>query len=106
MEHTEEQRTLQQNKALHLFFEQVAEALNNAGLDMRKVMKPTFDIPWMKETVKEYLWKTVQDWQLGKKSTTELTKQEIDVVYETLNQHLAKLGVHVPFPSLESEEER
>lgn len=97
----DEQRTAQQNKALHLFFEHVAKALNDAGLDMRKVMKPTVEIPWMKETVKEYLWRTVQDWQLGKKSTTELTKQEVDKVYETLNAHLGKLGVHVPFPSEE-----
>lgn len=92
-------RTILQNRALHLYFTQMADLLNEHGLDMRKVLKPGVDIQWTSETVKEYLWRPVQKAQLLKKSTTELTTAEIDKVYETLNFHIGNFGVHVPFPS-------
>lgn len=100
----EKQRTIQQNKALHKYFEQLAEALNNEGLDMRIVLKPEIDIPWNKDTVKEFLWKPVQRLQVGKDSTTELLKDgDIDKIYETLNRFMGeKFFVHVPFPSIET----
>lgn len=96
----DKQRTLQQNKALHKFFTMLADDLNESGYDMKKVLKPSVDIPWNADTVKNYLWRPVQEAQLQKESTTELSTREIDVVYNTLNRHLGdKLGVHVPFPS-------
>ena len=42
------QRTLQQNKALHKYFEILADTLNEAGLDARVVLKPEIEIPWTK----------------------------------------------------------
>ena len=42
----------------------IANALNDAGLDMKKVLKPEIDIPWNTATVKEYLWRPVQNLQL------------------------------------------
>ena len=96
-----DKRTLQQNKSLHLYFEFVAQTLNDAGLDMRAVLKPNVEIPWNKDTVKEHLWRPIQKLQLQKKSTTELEKRDIDKVYETMNRHLGYHGVHIPFPSLE-----
>ena len=99
----EQQRTLQQNKALHVYFEAIAETLNNAGLDMKVVLKPEVDIPWTKETVKDFLWRSVQKAQLGKRSTTELTTKDIDKIYDTLTRHLGeKFGIFVEFPSVES----
>lgn len=96
----DKQRTLIQNRALHKFFELLADELNNAGLDMRKTLKPEIEIPWSKDTVKSYLWKPIQDAQLEKESTTELTTKEIDLIYNTLNRFLGeKLSVHVPFPT-------
>lgn len=93
-----EQRTLQQNKALHKYFELLADALNDAGLDMKKVI--TVDVPWNADTVKQWLWKPVQKAQLLKESTTELTTAEVDKVYETVNRLMAeKFDLHVPFPS-------
>lgn len=93
-----EQRTLQQNKALHKYFELLADSLNEAGLDMKKVI--TVDVPWSPDTVKQWLWKPVQKAQLLKESTTELTTAEVDKVYETVNRLMAeKFEIHVPFPS-------
>lgn len=96
------QRTTLQNKALHLYFQMLGDALNEAGLDMRKVLEPGVEIPWNKDMVKNYLWRPIQQAQIGKESTTELETQEIDQVFETLNRHLAdKFGVHIPWPSIE-----
>jgi len=95
-------RTQRQNRALHVYFQLLADELNGAGLDMREVLKPGVDISWTMETVKEYLWRPIQIVQLKKKSTTDLTTTEIDKVYETLNRFLGqKLKVSVPFPSIE-----
>lgn len=96
------QRTTQQNRALHKYFSLVAEALNDAGLDLRKVLKPEIEIPWSAETVKNYLWRSVQQAQLNKESTADLTTKEIDLVYDTLNRFLSeKFGISEPFPSIE-----
>lgn len=98
----EEQRTKQQNRALHKFFELLADELNHAGYDMRKTLKPEIDIPWGKETVKEFLWRPIQQAQVRKSSTTLLNTKEIDKVYDTLNRFLGeKLHIHIPFPSIE-----
>jgi len=69
---------------------------------MRKVLKPEVDIPWNGRTVKEFLWRPIQETQLRKSSTTELTTKEIDEVFNTINRYLGeKFGIHVPFPSIE-----
>jgi len=81
----------------------LAEALNDAGHDMRHTLKEEVDIPWTSETVKEYLWKPVQARLLGKESTTELDRKEVSTVYDVLNRHLGtKFGLSVLFPSEDS----
>lgn len=96
-------RTNQQNKAIHVMFQLLADTLNEAGLDMRRTLKHDVEIPWNAGTVKEYLWRPIQNAQLQKKSTTELTTKEIDAVFETLNRHLAdRFSLHIPFPSIEA----
>ena len=99
----EKQRTEQQNKALHVLFTLLANTLNDAGLDMRKVLKPTVDIPWTTQTVKDQLWRPVQQAMLGKESTTELSTTDIDKVFDVINRHLGeKFGIHEDFPSVET----
>jgi hypothetical protein len=96
------QRTKQQNKALHVLYRLLADNLNDAGLDMRKTLKPSIEIPWNPVSVKEFLWRPIQEAQLGKQSTTELTTVEIDEIFNTINRHLGeKFGLHVPFPSID-----
>jgi hypothetical protein len=97
------QRTLAQNRALHLFFNQLAEELTAHGLDMRKTLKPEIDIPWSGETVKEFLWRPVMKAQLNKESTTEMTTADIDRVFDTITKHLGeKFGLTLQFPSIET----
>ena len=95
----EEQRTLLQNKAMYKYFDLLAEALNDAGWDMKKTLKPGIEIPWTAEMVKTHIWKSVQKVMLDKESTTELTTKEVNEVYEVVDQHLSQTtGVHVKFP--------
>lgn len=99
-----QRRTNQQSKALHLGMEFIAEELNNAGYDMKKVLKQEVDIPWTKETVKEYLFKPIMKALYHHESTTDLKKtEEIEKVWDTLMRHLGeKFHIeYVPFPNNE-----
>lgn len=95
-------RTLSQNNSLHLWFEQLAEALNDAGYSVQLVLKEKMELDWSKESIKELLWRPAQRAILGKHSTTELDKHEdISLIYDHLNRHLGeKFHLHVPFPSI------
>jgi len=96
-------RTLKQNNALHKYFEMLAEELNNAGYDVKKTLSSKLEHPWNAELIKELIWRPVQEACLGKKSTTELSKQkDIDVIYDVINRHMGQnFGIYVPFPSEE-----
>uniref|UniRef100_A0A6H1ZGI3 Uncharacterized protein n=1 Tax=viral metagenome TaxID=1070528 RepID=A0A6H1ZGI3_9ZZZZ len=101
-EKKEKKRTIQQNKALHKYFELIAKALNDSGQDMRAVLKPEVEIPWSKESVKEFLWKPILKLQLGKDSTTKMTTKDIDIIFDTFNRHISKFGVYEDFPSIDN----
>lgn len=93
--------TTLQNRALHLYFSQLAEALNDAGYDMKKVIK--VDVNWTDYSIKEYLWKPVQRSLFGKKSTTQLKTDEIDKIYDVVNRAIGqRTGIHIPWPSIET----
>lgn len=96
------QRTMLQNSAMHRYFELLGSALNDAGLDMRRVFevfKDSVEIPWTPANVKEHLWRPIQIAQFGKKSTTKLDRKEVSEVYKTLTRFLTqRLSVNVPFP--------
>jgi hypothetical protein len=93
-------RTVKQNRALHQYFRLICEKLNEKGLTVVKTLK--VDVDWTPLTVKECLWRPVQEAVLRKKSTTELKRDELDKVYDNLNRALAiKFGISVPFPTEE-----
>ena len=99
-------RTTQQNKSLHKFCELLADALNDAGLDMRKTLKPEVEIPWNKDMVKEHIWRPIQEAVTGKHSTTEMNTLDPSQIYEIINRHMAeKHGISVPWPSEENNEQ-
>jgi len=100
--HSEKKRTLQQNAAMHLWFTKLAEALNEAGYDMKKTLREDVDIPWTPYNIKENLWRPVQRALYGKRSTTELTTTDIDKIYDVINRTIGeRTKVFVPFPSEE-----
>jgi len=104
MSETKEQRTNLQNRSLHLYCEMLANALNDAGLDMKTVLKPEVDIPWNKDMVKEYLWRPIQKVMTEKASTTEIDTTDPSQIHKVLDRHMAeKFGVSVPWPSKETQ---
>jgi len=95
-------RSNKQNNAMWLWLEFLSIALNDAGLDMRKMLKPSISIPWTKDLAKAYLWNPIQEALTKKKSSTKLSKDEFAIVHETLARHLAESkGIAVPFPTRE-----
>lgn len=95
-------RTSQQNRALHLFFTHVSETLNDHGIEFSYqtgITGNNFDIPWSAEMVKEYIWRPLQKVITKKKSTTKLTKVEIDPIFDIICRSLANKGIEVSFPN-------
>lgn len=94
-------RTLPQNSSLHLYCTMLADALNAAGWDMVKTLslKPDVDVPWSMTSVKNELWRPIQQAVIDKQSTARMQKKDVSTIYEILNRHTSsKLGVSVIWP--------
>jgi len=91
------QRTVTQNRCLHGWLGQVATTLNDAGYDMRAVLKHDAELPWSTESAKEFLWKPVQEAMTSKESTTEMNTTDPSAICDAITRHLGqKLGVTLP----------
>jgi hypothetical protein len=99
--------TRQQQKALHLWFKQVADECNSEGRTLTMILnKFIIDAPATDYAIKNYIWRPLQEAMVGKHSTTELLKkQEIDQIVMALNKFFAEeLKMQLPtFPSLEDQ---
>jgi hypothetical protein len=104
------QRTDHQNAALHLFFRQLAQAMQDADIDLKKLVEAkAVSVPMTEEMVKSVIWKPIQQTMYGKLSTTELDRaKEISDIYDVVNRHMIENfsddGLVVPpFPSYEEQ---
>lgn len=96
------QRSLTQNRALHLYCQHLADALNAAGLDFRTMIKEEIDVPWTMELVKDHLWRPIQKAVTGEDSTVKPERGEYSKIYDVLNKHLGeKKGLFVAWPTRE-----
>jgi len=94
------QRTSRQNRALHLYFTLLKNALNDRGIDIRKVIDEAVSLPFSEVFIKEYIWKQVQITEINKESTTDLKKPEVSQIYKIVDQIISeRTGVHVEFPN-------
>ncbi len=93
--------TRQQQKALHLWFRQLADVLREEGNDIRQML--SYPILPTETSVKEVIFKPILFAAFGKKSTKELSKQkEIDDCYDIICKTFGEMGIKVPpFPSEE-----
>jgi len=94
---TSANRTAQQNRALHNYYQRLSKALNEGGYTFEQVIdKP--QIPWTSEIVKNNLWRKIQVSMTGKQSTRDLSTAQVSEVYEAMNAWLgSNLGIHVAF---------
>ena len=92
-----------QRKAAWLYMTQKSEQLNDVGLDMRVVLKPTYSIPWTKENFHDHVWIPVQKAMYKTDSMTALTKEQVSKIFEVIERELGeKHGLEfVPFPNNE-----
>lgn len=98
-----ELRTNQQNKALHLMFSILAKELTEQGFDMKKTLRQEIDIMWTPHLIKEYLWRPLQIAICGKESTTKITTQEINQIFEIISKAIGeRTGLSIEFPSIET----
>lgn len=112
MVRTGRQRTLTQNRAMHQFFRQLADALNSAGLEQEITLKKgekrgkTITVPWTCESVKDVIWKPVQRAMYGKESTSDLERKECGEIHKVLCARLNEaFSVTVPaWPEKEQDE--
>ena len=95
-------RTNKQNAALWLFFTQLANILNDAGLYC--VVKLPFkeeeiEVNWTKERVKELIWSPLQEHFFGSTSTRKLKTKDIDIVFDAICLHFTIKGIELNFPN-------
>ena len=96
-------RTPPQNRSLHLWLERLADAMNDHGIDLACAMQLTADIPMTKENAKEVILRPIMHAMYPDvRSTRELTKEQLQLLYEVMNQWTSsRFGIHIPFPSEE-----
>lgn len=97
-------RSISQNNALHLYFQFIADSLNELGLEfcyegVKRMKLSTRYTPFI---VKEFFWRPIQVALFDKKSTTELTTSEINEIIDVITKFFGERGVDVVFPSVES----
>lgn len=96
-------RSSQQNRSLHLLFNNISFELNKMGLQFvyRGIKGMEIEVPYTPETVKDYLWRPLQVALIGKESTTKLTTENINAIFEVLAKWFAENGVVIEFPSID-----
>ena len=95
-------RTSQQNRALHLYFEHVANALVEVGFDycyVNPISGEIIRIPFTKDLVKEYIWRPIQETMFQIESTTQLTTPMINDMLSVLSLWLGEKNKEVNFPN-------
>ena len=98
-------RSLQQNNAMWLYWKNLADAFNDAGLDMKKVLNDEVDIPWNEDLIKEHIWGKIQELLVGHTKTSKLESKQVSEIYDIVNRRVAQNhGVNVPFPSYFTEQ--
>ncbi len=95
-----ENRTKQQNKALHLWAEQWSTELNRGGHTVRQTLRADWDTYWSKDLFKELVIKKLAKGMFNKESTTKLTSKEIDQIVDVVTKNLSEYG-YIPFPDIE-----
>jgi len=98
-----ETRTLAQNRALHKYLTDLANALNESGIDQKMFIDHLkgWEIPITMEFLK-MIWKMKQEKMFLTNSTTQMKTDQVSQVYDAVNKFTyQEFGVSEPFPSIE-----
>lgn len=99
-----EQRSIQQNKALHKGCQQIADHLIENNISLQEAFK-NMDIRPTMESIKS-IYRQIAHAKFGVESTKDLTRKQIDQVWEDLTKALSEnTGVYFEFPNQLNTEE-
>ena len=104
IENLPHKRSSKENKSLHVLFQNIAFELNRLGHEFTFKGIKGIDIQttYTPEIVKNFIWRPLQDALLKKQSTTELTHNDIELIFMILGKWFSENGVEIQFPSIES----
>lgn len=94
-------RSEMQNNSLHLYCRMVSDELNGRGITFTQFFNPGFEVPWSEWIVKDNVWRPVQKALTGNEKTSKAKTPDYSKVYDVVNNKLADIGFHVPWPSRE-----
>lgn len=95
-------RTPKQNRALHVFCEIIADALNESHRFFKNGLCEVF---WSGDMVLEFFWRPLQIDMFKKKSTTKITTDEFTMIAEAIQRGFStELGIILNFPSRDAVE--
>ena len=109
-EKKDEPRTILQNRSLHKWLRDNAELMKKDGITVKQLVEIMMTMPLemypTQKILKEIVWRPIQKIMLGKESTTELTKAEIDPIIDIIVKNIGQfLGyTFTPFPSIENQD--
>lgn len=97
-----EPRTNKQNNSLQKACRALGDALNDGGLDMRRLLDPVYfgelEIPWNADLVREHLFNTFSR-IMYKKTSSQLDTKETTDVWVVFIRHMGQHhGVTVDWP--------
>lgn len=101
MEKETKQRTISQNRALHLAFNQVSDLLIEQGIDQRTIVQDLegYSAPVTPEFLKQ-VFKTIMYTMYRKTSTSYLTTNEMTTCFDVFAKFLSEnYGVSITWPS-------
>ena len=99
-----QKRSTQENKALHVLFQNISYELNRLGLEFtfKGIKGMEIETTYTPDIVKNFIWEPLQKALLSKSSTTQLTHNDISMIFEILGKWFAENGIVIEFPSVES----
>lgn len=76
--------------------------MNEDGITIDLLVDDLFEVYPTPQIIKQ-LWKNIQTRMYGDTSTTELTTEKINKIYDVFNKKLSEqFGIYVPWPCQES----
>ena len=98
-------RTYKQNRSLHLYCRQLANALNHSGQYMGILTTDlnALDIEWTSSSIRKFMFNRIA-LAMYQKTSSQLDTKEIQKVYDVLNMNTGeKLGVSLDWPHEEDQ---
>jgi len=101
VKYVSDKRSENQNNALHLWLDQIADEAERRGLTLDMWVKHPTEMKITESLLKDSFRATGRK-MYGKKSTADLTKEEFSEIQRLFDKAvLERLGIDIPFPNID-----